>query len=305
MANNALLTESDFGHEVRETFLLATLNEDYVGATLHLPKTPPASEIKQVVLWLPGWSGPRTGPAELLIFLAKHLAKSGVISLRMDFHGRGDASGAFGDCDLDRMITEASVGWDRLKTRFPNAAIGVGGICSGSNVALGLASLRPTEIPFAVALSLLPYQPARTEDYERRRRWKNFKQYASKALKPSTWARVFRGEIDLERVKKNVTASEKSQKEGKRNLKDSARDIEAELLAWKGRALFVWGEGDEEAPLARKHFEELHQKGCAANAVFHTISGANHNFYGQGWRDELAGRITTFFREPFLASPHA
>jgi pimeloyl-ACP methyl ester carboxylesterase len=146
-----------------------------------------------------------------------------------------------------------------------------------------------------VALSVLPFQPARSKQFEQRRRWKNLKNYASKALSPGTWARLLKGEINLERIKKNVTASEKPAA-GDRNLKDSARDIEKELLEWRGPALFVWGGGDEEAPLARAHFEKLHAAGMGSRecTAFHTIPGANHNFYAQAWREELGKLVSDF-----------
>lgn len=279
---------SEFAGERRETFLLS-FQSDHIGATLHRPACDPRS----AVLLLPGWSGPRTGPAEVLVFLARKLAADGHLVLRIDFHGRGDATGRFIECDLDRMIAEASVGLDRLREEAPGVSIVVGGICSGANVALGLASLRPGDVAVALAFSVLPYQPSRGASFEHRRRWKNIKQYAAKAVKPGTWLKLIRGDVNLERVKKNVTASEKTGG-GERNLKDSSRDIEKELLSWKGRSLFVWGGGDEEGAPSRTHFEKLHADGCANEAQFETIPGANHNFYGRSWRERLTSLTLAF-----------
>jgi pimeloyl-ACP methyl ester carboxylesterase len=306
---------ADFGHERREVLQLPIGESHFVGATLHLPAAEIRSQRTEVreqrsdrsaptgqpdvahppaaILLLPGWTGPRTGPAELLVFLAREMTRNGCAVLRIDFHGRGDATGAFGDCDLDRMISEAGAGVDFLKARFPEAAIVAGGICSGANVALGLAGLRPSEVTSVLALSVLPFQPARAATFDRRRRWKNFKQYAAKALKPATWLKLIRGEVNVSRVKENLTTTEKP-REGERNLRDSARDIEKELLAWKGRALFVWGGGDDEAPPARAHYEKLHVAGLAREARWHVIPGANHNFYAQSWREELAHEAVSF-----------
>lgn len=180
------------------------------------------------------------------------------------------------------------------------------GLCSGGNVGLGVVSgdfgidkgwgtkaeLRKLGV---IAISTLPFQPARTKTFDDRRRWKNLKNYAAKALSPNTWARLIKGEINIDRVKKNVGAGEKPAS-GERNLKDSARDIEKELLDWKGPGLFIWGSGDEEAAPARAHFEKLHAAGMGSRekTVFHTIEGANHNFYSRAWREELARRILDF-----------
>ncbi|MCW8130825.1 MAG: alpha/beta fold hydrolase [Planctomycetota bacterium] len=288
---SAMAFAMPFGAERREAVALAVPGGGTLGATFHEPAAAPAT--KTSLLLLPGWSGPRTGPAELLVQLASRLAAGGHTVLRIDLHGRGDSSGAFEAGDLDRMIADASAGYDALRARAPGVPAAVGGICSGGNVALGLASLRPKDIPAAAAFSILPYQPARSKDFDRRRRWKNIKQYAGKVFRLETWKKLVRGEVNMDRVKKNLGTTEKKAA-GERNPKDSARDIEKELLAWKGRALFVWGGGDEEAPPARAHFEKLHAAGCAAQVRFETIAGANHNFYNRGWREELA-RLTLSF----------
>jgi pimeloyl-ACP methyl ester carboxylesterase len=261
----------------------------------------PLGKSKGRVVLVPGWSGPRSGPADLLVFLASRLAAAGWTAVRLDLPGRGDAAGDFAACDLDAMIAAASAAAQAQSTAM------FLGVCSGANVALGaVTAIRNPQSELCnavVALSALPFQSARGAAFEHRRRWKNVKQYAAKLFSPGTWGRLLRGEINLERVKKNVTASEKPAA-SERNLKDSARDIERELLGWKGPALFVWGGGDEEAPPARAHFEQLHAAGMAApgRTRFHTIAGANHNFYSRAWREELASMILRFLDGPASAS---
>ena len=257
--------------------------------TLHRPAAGPS---KGLAILLPGWSGPRTGPADVLVFLASKLAEHGWSALRLDLPGRGDAA-AHEPIDLDAMIDSAARGAHPLKGETGRRVLI--GICSGGNVALGAAPLKAcADFDAIVAISTFPFQPARTKEFDRLRRWQNIKRYASKALSPSTWLRLVKGEINVDRVKKNVTSNEKPA-EG-RNLKDSARDIEKELQNWKGAALFLWGGGDEEAPPARTHFEKLHAAGMGARSQvnFHTVPGANHNFYGRAWREELVREILKF-----------
>lgn len=261
--------------------------------TLHRPAS---GTSKGLAVLLPGWSGPRTGPADVLVFLASKLAEHGWSALRLDLPGRGDAS-SNQDVDLDSMITATAQGAHAEKSKSSRRVLM--GICSGGNVALGAAPLKAcAEFDAVVAISTFPFQPARTAQFDRLRRWKNIKRYASKAISPSTWLRLFKGEINVDRVAKNMAATEKPA-EG-RNLKDSARDIEKELQNWKGAALFVWGGGDEEAPPARAHFEKLHAAGMGTpgRVAFHTVPGANHNFYGRGWREEMAGEILGFLERP-------
>ncbi len=258
-------------------------------ATIHEPLTPS----KGRVILVPGWSGPRSGPADVLAFLATELATNGWTAIRFDIPARGDAGGDRNAIGLDEMIAAAQHAAayhaeSGGRTYFL-------GMCSGGNVSLGAVAMHPEQNVGVIALSTLPFQPARSKDFERRRTWKNLKQYAAKAVSPRTWSRLIKGEINLDRVKKNVTATEKPAS-GERNLKDSARDIESELRSWKAPALFIYGSGDEEAALARAHFEKLHASGMAApgSTRFHTIEGANHNYYGRAWRNELARKIIDF-----------
>jgi pimeloyl-ACP methyl ester carboxylesterase len=283
LSDDGLSLRAEFAGESRE---LAVIGDAPV--TIHHP----TNTSKGAVVLVPGWSGPRSGPADILAFLASRLAQAGYTAIRPDLPGRGDGPGSFLDCDLDKMIeTVARAVAERGATRCTLV-----GMCSGGNVSLGVAALLKGKSDVGVvALSTLPFQPARTRSFENKRRWKNMKQYAAKALTPSNWVRLVRGDINLQRVKKNVTASEKPAA-GERNLKDSARDIEKELQAWSQAGLFIYGGGDEEAPLACAHFQKLHESGMGAKSAtaFHTIAGANHNFYGRAWREELVARIIEF-----------
>ncbi|MBE7466417.1 MAG: alpha/beta fold hydrolase [Planctomycetes bacterium] len=296
MASQTFAPHATFDGEIREALTIESARGFRLGATLHRPLD--ASKNQQPsshILMLPGWSGPRTGPAELLVLLAAELARAGHTVLRLDLRGRGDATGRFEDGDLDGMIEDAAAGLSYLHSRG-DGAVTVAGICSGANVALGLASLRPEAVGTAVALSVLPFQPSRGTDLERARRWKNWKLFLGKLLRPRNWLRLLRGEVNVGRVKQGLTGSEKPGG-GERNLKDSARDIEKALESWKGRALFVWGAKDEEAAKARAHFEALHARGVAGTAVFEDVPGANHNFYGQGWRAQLSAKVCGFLAQ--------
>src|SRR5437764_31618 len=71
--------------------------------TFHEPK----GESVGTVVLLPGWSGTRAGPADLLVFIASKLARAGWDALRVEMPARGDSYGSFDDIDLDKMITAA------------------------------------------------------------------------------------------------------------------------------------------------------------------------------------------------------
>lgn len=287
--DSGILTKVEFSDfEIREIH-----QADFGPATIHRPSS---GNSKGEIFLLPGWSGPRTGPAEVLVFLASELARRGWTAVRLDLPGRGDAPDPANHLvDLDAMIVSATNSLVCCPSESKHSQRAFLGMCSGGNVGLGALQYNNCGFQHVIAISTFPFQPARTKTFDKRRRWKNIKNYAAKALSPSTWMRLFRGEINTGRVMKNVSSEEKKTG-GERNLKDSARDIEKELLSWKGSALFVWGGGDEEAPPARAHFEKLHERGFGEkNRVsFHTVPGANHNFYGKAWRSELLEKIVAF-----------
>lgn len=285
-----LNAEADFS--LRERRILS-VTPSGMALTTHLPTAHNSEIPKGEILLLPGWSGPRSGPAEILVYLASGLAAHGWIARRVDLPGRGDNVEKI-EADLDAMIDCAARA--AALSQAPRQRVALG-ICSGGNVALGAAALKlGPKFDRVVAISTLPFQPARTKIFDQRRRHANLKRYVKKVFSPSTWTRLLKGEINTGRVIKNVSAQERPRG---RNLKDSARDIESELLDWRGRALFVWGGGDEEAALARTHFERLHERGLGekGRVAFHTVAGANHNFYGRAWRGELLEKILAFLDE--------
>jgi pimeloyl-ACP methyl ester carboxylesterase len=292
----ALKTAAVFGGERRVLMLLRHENGERLFGTLHLPllDTPP----KRTFLLLPGWTGPRSGPADLLTRLAEALSEAGAVVLRLDFRSRGDSPGNAACCGLDEMIADANLAWRQLRCDFPGAAATVGGMCSGANAALGLAALQATENPDVAAFSALPFQSARNAEFAAHRRHRIIRDYLRKACSPKTWARLLRGEVNLRRVRKNLHAGDAecvSVNGASRNLKDSAQDIEAALTRWQGNALFVWGGGDEEATPARAHFEKLHAAGMGRAAKFETIEGANHNFQSRVWRKALVEKLLRTF----------
>src|SRR5437763_806029 len=71
--------------------------------TVHEPPAPNHKPFGQVVI-VPGWSGPRSGPADILVFLAASLAQAGWRVLRLDIPARGDAEGDRAAVGLDEMI---------------------------------------------------------------------------------------------------------------------------------------------------------------------------------------------------------
>ena len=182
-----LLSSAEFSGE-RRTVIAAAGSV----VTIHEPLAPPAGGALGRVVIVPGWSGPRSGPADILVFLASKLAQAGWRVLRLDIPTRGDAGGDRTAVGLDEMIA-AALAVAACEGKDPEAQRTVFlGMCSGGNVSLGAVTLAlqaegaPAALRAAgvIALSALPFQPSRAKNIERRRAWKNLKQYAGKAASP-------------------------------------------------------------------------------------------------------------------------
>ena len=55
---------------------------------------------------LHGWGTYRCGPHDILVKLARALARAGVATLRFDLRGRGESGGAYEEADLDGVYQQ-------------------------------------------------------------------------------------------------------------------------------------------------------------------------------------------------------
>ena len=99
---------ADFDGESREILI-----RNSVVATAHRPLT----QSKGTVVLVPGWSGTRAGPADMLVFLASSLARAGWTAIRVEMPARGDSCGDFSDVDLDDMIERAVWVFDNYRAK--------------------------------------------------------------------------------------------------------------------------------------------------------------------------------------------
>ena len=251
--------------------------------TLSVPPEPQAS-----CLIIHGWSTCRAGPHRVLVKLANALSARGVACLRFDIRGRGDSEGELAETSLDDMVEDALSAGRFLRGRF-KLPVSAFGLCSGGNVAMGAGPRGNFER--IVGVSVLPFQEKKTRRGRLRKVASRMRLLARKALMPSTWLRLFKGEVDVKRVAKGAVASE-----GSVELKRSSRDIMAEFTRYRGSVLFIYGGADAEGRQARAHYEEF----CATNgldASFCVVEGSNHNFYSLAWEARLIEEATRFLAQ--------
>ena len=237
---------------------------------------------RSAVVFSHGWSGYRCGPHRMFVNAARRFAEEGIASLRFDFRGRGDSEGEAAATDLDMMIADllAAAGFVRAETGIER--VYPLGLCSGGNVVLGGASLDKS-FDGLVLWSTPLFAPQKPKGDRARRRAFFIADYAKKLFRRETWAKLVRGRIDFRGVARTVKGHEAP--EG-RNLKDSCRDVMAELAGFHGPALFIYGSRDDEAigaPETYAAFCEEH----AIPATFHTVDGANHSYYSVEWERDV------------------
>ncbi|MBN1257417.1 MAG: alpha/beta fold hydrolase [Planctomycetes bacterium] len=236
---------------------------------------------------LHGWAGTGTGPHRLLVTLGRLLAERGVPTLRFDFSGRGRSEGDARQANLDGMIEDTCAAMDFLRAKGFRR-ISLIGICSGGNVAIGAATLRPGLTADLVCLSTLPFSPP-TPTQGREKAKGYFKQYLRKACSTVTWKRLFHGDVSISRVTRVIKRSLQEDQD-QRRLKDSSRDIMGQFKNFPRTANFIYGGNDPEAPEAFKHYQQFCEE-HAISATFAFINGSNHNFYSLNWAKDAREKI--------------
>ncbi|HUU42145.1 MAG TPA: alpha/beta fold hydrolase [Planctomycetota bacterium] len=248
-----------------------------------VPKRVPAT-----VVTLAGWGGYRIGPHRIIVKLCRALAAAGVASLRFDFRGRGDSTGDQKDTTLDMMIEDACRAVEFARVRAPENRVTLWGICSGSNVAIGAATLKP-EARELVLLSCLPFMQQKVVSEKVARTKTQAGNYFRKLFRLATWKKLFTGAVNFGNVKKALFGHYGKPKDAARDPRDSARDILAEFASYEGRAHFVYGGADREAAGAGEHYRTFTgQHNIAAD--FETLDGANHDFYSLAWEHAIIER---------------
>jgi len=245
------------------------------------------------VVLVHGWAGYRIGPHRMLIHTADRLRQEGFATLRFDVRGRGDSEGEGEETSLDDMIEDTLAAAEFLQRETSCAEVVLLGICSGANVSIGAATQRP-QVRELVLWSILPFQPEAKATQKVRRARFYLGGYLRKALRRETWARLFRGEVNLRGVGRAV-AGEKRAGKGERNLKDSSRNLMAAFAGFKGRALFIAGSKDPEGMTGRELFMPFTQdKGLRAD--FHLVDGATHSYYATGHEIEVIDKTVSWLK---------
>ncbi len=248
----------------------------------------PDATPKSKVLFLHGWSGDSTGPHRMFVKLARRLVAEGHLCHTIDFGGRGDSEGEHRAASIVTMTDDARVAFQHLQTFAPDAPTVIVAICSGSKVALSLA----TEGVDA-HLALYSAEPLGTLRNGRAVAWRKLchatKSYANKLLQPQTWKKIFTGKVQAGGVRSALVSAEKP------SDAEIHRETAAlkKLRAFTGRILFLFAARDPEAALSSAAYSEF----CRANKIpfdLHTLANTGHSFYNLDAEAEVINRTVKF-----------
>ncbi len=263
--------------------VVITINDKQLAADINIVS-------EKAVILISGWGGTRYGPQRILWRTAKKLSDDGISTLRLDFAGRGDSPGSPYDATLDSMIDDVSTAIQWLQQEHKISDISLIGICSGANVALGVASLHKL-VNKIVCWSILPFMEDKDKAAKQGTPRKQMLiSYVKKIFKLDNWKKLLRGEANVGGAIKTL-AKDKEGDEAEKDRKKSSRIITKELAGYSGQILFIFGENDPEASGSAAFFTDWAKK----NKIDHKITqikGAPHNFYTAAWTADVIEKTT-------------
>jgi len=254
------------------------VKEGVIRAAVDRPEEEPTAG----VLFLPGWSGDRTGPHRLFTQLARRLTQAGHICLRPDFRGRGLSDGAHADASIDSMAEDAAAALTALRQLLPQGApVDVVAICSGCKVAITLAAAHPS-IDRLLLLSAESMGSLRSRKTDAGKTRTAIKTYLRKLTQPETWKKILTGRVQAKMVTKALVQHETRSDDEAQREDQTLRLFEQ----YAHPVHFVFGGSDPDAPGSMQAYTEY----CAKHRIPHTlhlVPHAGHSYYSAGWTREV------------------
>lgn len=254
-----------------------------------------APDAKATIIMLHGWSGTRNGPHQMLTRAARHFAGAGLSCLRFDFAGRGDSDG---DTELATLATMRDDARDvfRFALAQSNAPLWVLGLCSGCEIAL--ASVEPG-LRGAILWSAPVFAALPDDAGQAQKRAANIKKYAQKLLRPSTYLKILRGQVDTRGVQSAMAgaggAAHKNVESNTPGQLPPGFRVQS-LKGWRGfqgEIFQIYGGADPILDAARAFYA----RNSPPMTRSHTVEGANHSFYGLNWEREVIETTANWLNE--------
>ncbi|MDA3924162.1 MAG: alpha/beta hydrolase [Kiritimatiellae bacterium] len=242
----------------------------------------PISTPQAGVLFLPGWSGDRTGPHRLFMQLARKLNNSGYLCMRPDFQGRGLSDGCHADASIASMAEDAAEALADLKERLPaDMPIYVAAICSGCKVAITLAAKHP-EINKLLLLSAESMGSLRSSKTDSNKTKRALHTYIKKLTQLETWKKILTGKIQTKMVTKALVKHE-TRSDDESETEDYTL---AKFKSFSNPVHFVFGGSDPDASGSMAAYKAYCEDHSIPHSI-HLIPHAGHSYYSAKWSNEV------------------
>lgn len=234
-----------------------------------------------------GGSQYRAGSQRQYVLLARRLAAAGIPTLRFDYRGMGDSTGA--RPPFDALDPDIAAAIDALQAACPGVErVGLWGLCDAASAALLYCARTRDRRVGGVAL-LNPW--VRSEQTLARTHLKHY--YVSHLASRSFWDRLLRGEVDVLRAVRSL--AERVARAGGASRTDrgsvSFQDVMAQgLAACRGPVAVVLSREDLTAREFLEHVaaSATWERLLAGTNVSRLDIAADHTFSSAAWRDEVA-----------------
>jgi len=266
---------------VNEKPLVFRCGEDDLVGVLAIPKRPASRGVLIVV------GGPqyRAGSHRQFTLLAREFAEAGIASLRFDYRGMGDSSGAARS--FERSAEDIRTAMDELTRAVPALQeVVIWGLCDAASAALFYAH---TDARVTGLVLLNPW--VRTEQSFARAEIRHY--YGARIFQASFWQKLARGEVEVSRSLSSFFARARGAfaHAEPAQAKPLPERMENGLRRFNGGVLLILC-GDD---LTAQEFKDLVARSPGWQALLQDrrvtrqeLAEANHTFARREWRDQVA-----------------
>lgn len=282
---------------VEQALVFPCQGEYLVGITA----APKSQEGRTGVLIAVGGPQYRAGSHRHFVLLSRALASAGFPTLRFDYRGMGDSSGA--SRSFEQVDDDFAAAIDAFRTTFPAVErLVFWGLCDAASAALLYLDARGDKRIKGLVI-LNPW--VRSEATLAQTRIKHY--YGQRLLSAEFWRKLLRGQLGIGRALREFVASLRSARSvggapGAGNQLPFQARMARAFSAFSGPSLLILSGNDYTA----KEFCEAARNGdswaaALARDTVHTVrlEDADHTFSTAEWRDTVAREVIEWLRQQF------